>query len=367
MAGFRKANKAKAKLRAAVFGPSGSGKTFTSLRIASGLGGRIALIDTERGSASKYADRFDFDVCDPESRTIDAYVAAIHEAAQAEYAILVIDSLTHAWQELLDDVERIAKARYKGNTWSAWSEGTPKQRRLVNAMLDYPGHILATMRSKTAWESESSNGKSRPVRIGLAPEQGKGIEYEFDLLLELSVDHQAAVLKDRTGRYQDRIIALPGEDFGRELAAWLAEGSEVPVVPSQANPPLANPPPAQLDYVTWAENVLAAANSKFHAQAARKHLEIRPDSIGVNKHEFFRHQFKVACAAGLCTDPGGLKTGGLLPILADVWKDHADLFREDARTKISLMIKASIQVAENEAFGDGYGNARETDPAIADA
>jgi hypothetical protein len=225
---FTKATKEAAKLRAAVFGPSGAGKTFTSLRLATGIGGRIALIDSERRTASKYADRFEFDVADLGSgqHSIDSYVRAIRAAAEAGYNVLIIDSLTHAWQELLAEVDAIAKAKYHGNTWSAWSVGTPKQRALVDSILDYPGHVIATMRSKTEWTTEKDrNGKDKPVRIGLTPEQGKGIEYEFDMLFELTVDHVLTVIKDRSGKFQDRFYSSPGEVFGAEMAEWLDEGA----------------------------------------------------------------------------------------------------------------------------------------------
>lgn len=223
---FTKATKKKSKVRAALFGPSGSGKTFTALRMATGLGGQVALIDTERGSASKYSDRFAFDVCELGDKSIDSYCLAIKEASG--YDVLIIDSLSHGWQELLEQVEKLAQAKYRGNTWSAWSEGTPEQKRLINAILDFPGHVLATMRSKTEWTTEQKDGKNAPKRVGLAPEQGKGIEYEFDLLLELTVEHLCNVLKDRTGKYQDKLIEKPGEDFGRELAEWLEDGVEPP-------------------------------------------------------------------------------------------------------------------------------------------
>ena len=240
MAGFKKATKAQAKLRAAVFGPSGAGKTFTSLRVATGLagdGGRIAVIDTERGSASKYADRFSFDVLELEDQSIDGYVAAIREAGAAGYTVLVIDSLSHGWQTLLEEIEKLAKAKYRGNTWSAWSEGTPLQRRLVQAILAYPGHVLATMRSKTEWTTvDDGRGKKSPQRVGLAPEQGKGVEYEFDLLVEISTEHIANVIKDRTGKFQDKLLEKPGEDFGRELAAWLADGDPAPAKPVKVEP-----------------------------------------------------------------------------------------------------------------------------------
>lgn len=227
---FRKAEKTQAKLRLALFGPSGAGKTMTALRLATGMGGKIALIDTERGSASKYADRFAFDTMIlGEQKDIETYIGAI--AAARGYDVLIIDSLSHAWQELLTEVDKLAKAKYRGNTWSAWNEGTPKQRRLVDAILEFDGHIIATMRSKTEWTTSEDNGKVKPVRIGLAPEQGKSIEFEFDLLMELSVDHIGVVLKDRTGKYQDATFTKPGEDLGRDLAAWLLEGAAPPPKP----------------------------------------------------------------------------------------------------------------------------------------
>lgn len=220
---FKKATKQQSKLRAAFFAPSGSGKTFSALRVATGIGGPIAVIDTEHGSASKYADRFEFDVCDLQKADIDSMIHAIESAKG--YNVLIIDSLSHSWQELLEGVDKIARAKYRGNTWSAWSEGTPKQKALINAILSYDGHIIATMRSKTEWQTDSEGGKTKPVRVGLAPEQGKGIEYEFDLLVEISTEHIANVIKDRTGKFQDKLIEKPGEDFGKQLSDWLSSGA----------------------------------------------------------------------------------------------------------------------------------------------
>tara|TARA_B100001094_G_scaffold230100_1_gene224705 strand:- start:504 stop:1253 length:750 start_codon:yes stop_codon:yes gene_type:complete len=229
---LKKAEKRGQLLRAAVFGPSGSGKTFSSLSIAQGMdSGEIGVIDTERGSASKYADRFDFWTVQMTDYSIDEYCAAL-EACGKVCGVVIIDSLTHAWQSLLAEVDKLAQAKYRGNTWSAWSEGTPKQKQLVEALLQCPAHIIATMRTKTEWQTtDDGRGKMRPVRVGLAPEQGKGIEYEFDVLFELTTDHIANVIKDRTGRFQDRLIEKPGEDFGKELAGWLRGDGTAPVMP----------------------------------------------------------------------------------------------------------------------------------------
>ena len=249
MSGFKKATKKQSKLRAAFFGPSGAGKTYTSLSVSEGLlsdaeklsgNNRIGVIDTEM-AASKYADRFDFDVLELEDLSISGFTKAIRMAAEAGYPVLNIDSLTHAWQQLLQEVGRLANAKFRGNTWSAWSEGTPLQRQLIDAILSYPGHVIATMRSKTEWQtSQDGNGKSRPVRVGLAPEQGKGVEYEFDLLLEISTDHIANVIKDRTGKFQDQLIEKPGREFGKALAEWLSDGAPAPEKKADPTPPTAD-------------------------------------------------------------------------------------------------------------------------------
>lgn len=223
---FKKATKKQAKLRLALFGVSGSGKTYTALRIATGLGGKIAVIDTERHSACKYSDRFDFDVCELEKPTINNMIMTIKEAEN--YNVLIIDSLTHAWLELLQEVERIAKTKFGGNSWSAWSEGTPKQMSLINALLDFKGHIIVTMRTETNWTTTTNEkGKVVPVRVGEAPKQGKGIEYEFDMLMQISPEHDALVIKDRTGKFQDECITKPDEEFGKELMNWLNDGEKV--------------------------------------------------------------------------------------------------------------------------------------------
>jgi nucleoside-triphosphatase THEP1 len=229
---FTKAERTQLYLRCAVFGPSGSGKTMTALRMAKGIaekmGTPFAVIDTEARSASKYADRIPFEVDNLGQKTIDHYIASMNDAAKAGYKVLIIDSLSHAWRELTEEVDRITQASQSKNSVLSWGKVSPKQKRLVEAILNFPGHIIATMRSKTEWViGEGKNGKTAPEKLGLAPEQGKGIEYEFDLLMEMNQAHQALVTKDRTGKFQDETIDKPGEDFGVALYDWLMSGVEV--------------------------------------------------------------------------------------------------------------------------------------------
>ena len=220
---FRKATKKQAKLRLAITAPSGGGKSFTSLRIGKGMGGRIAAIDTEKKSLSKYADRFDFDVIDLQAPyDLEDYKNAIKLAGEQGYNVLIIDSLTHAWKFLLDEVNAIARTKFNGNTWAAWSEGTPMQQEFLDVLLSSPCHIIGTMRVKTEWAVEGG----KPVKVGTSPEQRADTEYEFDMLLQGDAEHDFLVSKDRTGKFQDKIFKKPDEEFGRMLIDWLNDGED---------------------------------------------------------------------------------------------------------------------------------------------
>jgi hypothetical protein len=228
MSTFSKAVKHKSKLRLAIWGVSGSGKTYSSLAIAKGMGGKVGVIDSEHGSASKYASIFDFDVIEmSKPYSIDKYIEYIKLAEQNKYDILIIDSITHAWQELLEEMDKLAETKYKGNSFRAWGEGTPKQKLLIETINSYKGHIIVTMRSNTEWVmTQNQKGQMQPKRVGTKVDQGKNIEYEFDMLIEMSDNHSGEILKDRTQKFQDKIINKPGIDFGKELIEWLNEGED---------------------------------------------------------------------------------------------------------------------------------------------
>ena len=275
---IKKAVKSAAKLRMAVFGPSGAGKTMTSLRVAHGLGGKVGVIDTERGSASKYSDRWPFDVIELDDHDIRKYTGAIRAFADAGYDVLVVDSLTHAWDWLLAFVDKLGATKYRGNKWSAWSEATPMQQALIDAILSYPGHVIATMRAKTEWAQETDDrGKTKPVRIGMGPKQREGVEYEFDLLLELNTENVGRFIKDRTGRYQDVVVEKPGEDLGRELAAWLSDGAPAQAQPATAPRDAGTAAPLELGQQSGEPTGPATAAQRKAIAAALKPHKLTPE------------------------------------------------------------------------------------------
>ncbi|BAZ40252.1 ERF family protein [Calothrix sp. NIES-4101] len=220
---FKKATKENLKLRLALSGASGSGKTYSALSIASNLGSRIALIDTERGSASKYADLFNFDTCELTNYHPAKYIEALQSAETMGYEIIVIDSLSHAWFSELE----LAGGRFDG-----WAKVRPLERKLMDAMIGSKCHIIATMRSRTEWliEENQKNGKASysPKKIGTSPIQASGIEFEFDVAGELDYTHILTISKSRCPAITDKTYLNPGKEFAEELKTWLKTSSNSP-------------------------------------------------------------------------------------------------------------------------------------------
>lgn len=238
---FTDAVNVKTFLRMAIHGPSGCGKTYSALRIARGLvgpEGSIALIDTERGSAALYAGVVPIDgvpmvfkhgVLAPPYHP-NRYCEAINSAAASGFDCLVIDSLSHAWAgeggalELKD----AATAKRKGDSFSAWQDVTPLQQRLVDTILSYPGHVIATMRAKAAYvltEVERDGRKKTEItKAGMAPIQRDDLEYEFSIVGQLDQEQNMTFTKARLSSLRGVVIDCPSERFGEALGAWLAEG-----------------------------------------------------------------------------------------------------------------------------------------------
>lgn len=219
MALFKKATKQEARLRLALCGASGAGKTYTALNVGQHLGSRVALLDTEHGSASKYADRFDFDVCELDDFSPTTYIMALREAANAGYDVIIIDSLSHAWYWELDT------ANSGKNSFTGWKEVRKLERALIDEMLGYPGHLVATMRTKTEWIlEENERGKQAPRRVGTAPIQASGIEYEFDLAGEIDHYHVLTISKSRCPALANTDHLNPGENLADRILEWLNSG-----------------------------------------------------------------------------------------------------------------------------------------------
>jgi hypothetical protein len=237
MVQIRKARRSATKLRLLLTGPSGAGKTWGALQIAKGMGGKTVVIDTEEGSSDLYDHLHDFDVIDLRPPfSPERYIEAIKAAEEAGYEVIVIDSVTHCWSGpggCLEILEDVAKAQFRGNTWSAFSVITPRWRAFVDAILRSPAHVICCGRSKTETAQVDDHGKKKVAKLGMKLEARDGLEFEFTCVLDLIHDgHYATVSKDRTGLFAgDPKPITPAT--GERLAAWLAGGTPTVTPPSE--------------------------------------------------------------------------------------------------------------------------------------
>ena len=230
---FKKATKEKQKLRLLLEGASGSGKTYSALiiaqEIAQKLNKKVAFIDTEYGSASLYADKFDFDTLELEAPfTPEKYINAIKEASECgDYGVLIIDSISHEWSGpggCLDIQSAL------GGTFNDWKKVTPRHQKFINAILESKIHIIGCARTKSDYVMEeglNSKGKAttKPVKVGTKTEQREGLEFEFTTIFRLNQNHVASVSKDRTSIFENQDAVIT-EQTAIDLLHWLDSGSE---------------------------------------------------------------------------------------------------------------------------------------------
>ncbi|MEV8048917.1 AAA family ATPase [Streptomyces bacillaris] len=229
---FTPATRETARARIGLQGPAGSGKTKSALRIAEGLakGGSIGVIDTERGSALTYAPvpgkpelgghefgHMPMDTHDPRH-----LIQAIAAARAAGIAVLIVDSWSHFWNGrggLLTIVEEAGRKPGAGGSFGGWREGNPIEQDMLDALLNYPGHVIATMRTKGDYVIE---GK-KVTKVGVKAVQREGAEYELGLILDM-VEGTGSVTKTRYEPLEGLTIHHPGEDLAEIILEQLGQG-----------------------------------------------------------------------------------------------------------------------------------------------
>lgn len=219
---FVPATKAGAFARIALVGGPGAGKTWTALELAQGLtfDGPIGVIDTERGSARKYADAFSFGWLGFTTYDPDDLTRAVIAAGRQGVGCLIVDTLSPFWAGTSGMLDRVGEA---SSSFEGWRKMRPIERRMIDSLLAFPGHVIVTMRTKVEYVVERNDaGKAEPKRVGLKPEQRDGIEYEFDAVAD--VDRAGGVFrvtKTRCPELAEYVTAKPTRDVGARVQAWL--------------------------------------------------------------------------------------------------------------------------------------------------
>ena len=223
---IRKAQRKQASIKMAIQGPAGSGKTYSSLLLAKGLCGsleKVCIIDTENGSSDLYDHLGSFNIIAIQAPfSPEKYIQAIELAESKGMEAIILDSLSHAWEFLIDYHASLA-----GNSFSNWAKVTPRHNALITKILNSKSHMIATLRVKQDYVlNDKGNGKLVPEKVGLKAIQRDGVDYEFTLVFDLDINHLASCSKDRTGLF----IQLPefklSEATGMKIRDWCNQGVE---------------------------------------------------------------------------------------------------------------------------------------------
>lgn len=219
---LQKAQRKQAKIKVALQGPSGSGKTYSALLLANGLCGdwsKVAVIDSENHSADLYSDLGDYNVLsisqpyDPEK-----YIQAITSCESSGMEVIIIDSVSHEWEGaggILDIHGSMA-----GNSFTNWSKVTPRHNAFIQKMLNSPAHIIATVRTKQDYVLTDKNGKMVPEKVGLKGITRDGLDYEFTIVFDIDIKHNAIAAKDRTGLFMDKPPQKISIETGKQVHQW---------------------------------------------------------------------------------------------------------------------------------------------------
>lgn len=220
------ASRKRSKMKMSCTGPSGSGKTMSSLLVAYGLcnnWSKIAVIDTENHSAELYAHLGNYNVLPlTVPYTPEKYSEAIDVCTDAGMEVIIIDSLTHEWEYLLD-----YHSSLQGNSFTNWSKVTPRHNDFVQKILQCPSHVIATMRTKQDYVLSEKNGKMVPEKVGLKTVQRDGMDYEFTLVFDLDIKNNATASKDRTGLFSGKPEQKLSIQTGKLIQDWCNAGADV--------------------------------------------------------------------------------------------------------------------------------------------
>lgn len=221
---LRTSERKKAKIKMALQGAAGSGKTYSSLLLAFGLTNdwnKIAVIDSENGSSDLYAHLGSYNVLSLNQEfSPEKYIEAIEVCEKAGMEVIIIDSISHAWDYLLD-----VHANMPGNTFTSWGKITPRQNSYIQRILQSKCHVIATMRTKQDYVLSEKNGKMVPEKVGLKSQQRDGVDYEFTLVFDVDIKHYASASKDRTGLFMGKPDFIINQFTGKKILDWCNSGT----------------------------------------------------------------------------------------------------------------------------------------------
>ena len=224
---LRKAQRKKAKLKIGISWPSGSWKTFSALKLARWMANsweKVCIIDTENWSGELYSNLWDYNVITLTDFKPSDYITAIETAEKAGMEVIIIDSITHEWKYLLDQVDKLTQASTSKNSYTVWGKITPHHDKFVQAILQANCHIITTVRSKQDYDmGKNEYGKATVTKVGMKQETRDWFEYELTVSFDIDIKHNATTSKDRTQLFKDESLVI-SEETGKKILEWAESG-----------------------------------------------------------------------------------------------------------------------------------------------
>jgi hypothetical protein len=232
---LRISERKQAKIKMALQGSAGSGKTMSALLLAKGLTNdnlsKVAIIDTENGSSNLYSHLGSFNVLTlSPPYTPEKYIEAIDMCLNANMEVIILDSISHCWDELLD-----YHSRLPGNSFTNWNKVTPRQKAFVDKILQSSAHFISTMRTKQDYVLNQRDGKYVPEKVGLKAVQRDGVEYEFTLVFDIDSKHFAVASKDRTNLFSGKADFVINTSTGKKILDWCNNGKDLTKIKQEIN------------------------------------------------------------------------------------------------------------------------------------
>jgi hypothetical protein len=120
------------------------------------------------------------------------------------------------------------------NKFAEWKDLTPLQNELIDTIIGCDSHVIATMRAKTEYVLDERN---KPTKVGTAPIQRNGVEFEFDVVGELSSAGDYNTIdftKTRCPQLRGRSFRNPGEEVAQILYDWTQTATAPAAKPAAA-------------------------------------------------------------------------------------------------------------------------------------
>lgn len=224
---LRKATRKTVKLRLGLSGASGFGKTYSGLLLAYGMTEdwtKIAVIDTENGSAELYSDLGEYNVITLSAPfTPEKYIEAVKACENGGMEVIIIDSITHEWDGKGGclDIQTSLGGKYQD-----WAKVTPRHQAFIDSILQSKCHVITTVRRKQDYEmTKDSNGKVKVEKAGTKEITRDGYEYELTLNFEFVNDtHLVKASKDRTGLFMNKPEFIITPETGKLIKKWCETG-----------------------------------------------------------------------------------------------------------------------------------------------